>query len=437
MMRAMPGDAPMTETAAARPSRQLGFWMCLALVIGNMVGSGVFLLPSSFAHFGWTSVGGWLIAIVGVLSLSLVIGALSRRCPDAGGPAGMVETAFGPLAGFLLGWSYWVSAWTAVSTISVAAASYLLASLGVAGDHVALPAILLILLAAATNFLGARAAGRVQVVTTIVKIVPLAVVAWLVIHVIGSGIASPPPVRPGQFGMATLSQTATLALWALIGFESASAASDRVIDAARTVPRATLAGTLITGAFYLIICSGIVLLLPAGPLAGDPAPFSTFIARYWNADAARTISAFAAIAAIGALNGWTLVLAEFPAAMARRGMLPRWFAKTGRRGTAVNALSLSVGLAVLLVAANAGRGTVDLFTFMALVSTSATLWLYLALALSAMKLRAAIPAAVVGGLFAIWALWGSGIEALGWSLMLMLMGLPLYASVRRERGSRG
>ena len=109
----------MTDT---RDERQLGFWKCLALVVGNIVGAGVFLLPASIAPFGANNIWGWALAIGGSLCLAFVLAMLARRM--SGGPYAYVASAFGPEAGFLVMWSYWISVWTANATLSIAVVSY-------------------------------------------------------------------------------------------------------------------------------------------------------------------------------------------------------------------------------------------------------------------------------------------------------------------------
>jgi APA family basic amino acid/polyamine antiporter len=191
-------------------------------------------------------------------------------------------------------------------------------------------------------------------------------------------------------------------------------------------------GTAVTGLLYLVICSGIALLLPEAVAARSDAPFATFVARFWSPGPAYLIGLFAAISAIGALNGWTLLQGEVPLAMARAGQLPTWLAKTDRDGTPVRALILSSIIASLLLLTNSMRGMGDLFTTMALLSTSASLWLYLACAITALRFRLIIPVAAIGTLYSLWTLWGAGPWVSGLSLLLMLAGFPLYWWTRRR-----
>ena len=424
-------------TGSERPGRKLGLTMCIALVMGNMIGSGVFLLPASLAPFGWNGVAGWAITIAGALALAFVIARLTVAFPAASGPTGFVERAFGRVPSFMIGWAYWVSVWTANVTLAVAAVSFLSLFAPALGDHMAISTIALIWLVTAINWQGARAAGRFQIVTLAIKLIPLVTIVVLIPIAFGRGepVAITPFPAEG-LSLTAVSGSAILTLWALLGFESASVAADKVANPTVTIPRATIIGTLATGLLYLIVCSAIALMLPAAAVATSEAPFALFAETYWGHGPAMWIAAFAAVSALGALNGWTLIQAEQPARLAEQGLLPAWFAKTNRHGTPAAALLLSSAIATVCVILNNSKSTSEMFTFMAILSTSVTLWLYLACAASALRLRVAIPVALIGLAYAVWTLWGAGIGVSALSLILMVAGLPLYAWTRYSAPAR-
>jgi APA family basic amino acid/polyamine antiporter len=410
--------------------------MCLALVMGNMIGSGVFLLPASLAPFGWNAVAGWVVTIAGALVLAYLLVRLTRALPADPDAVGLVRTSFGPIPGFMIGWSYWVSVWTANVTLAVACVSNF--SVFAPGFSTvpfgpALAALALIWLLTFVSLGGARAAGGVQLVTLLLKLVPLLVVIVLVLLVLlreGSRNLAPFPAE--GLTLSAVGASATLTLWALLGFESASVVGDKVANPQKTVARATMIGTAATGLLYLIVCSGIALMLPVDLASNSDAPFATFVERYWAREPGLMMAAFAGIAALGGLNGWILLQGEVPLAMARSGTLPSWFGKTNPRNAPVRALILSSVLASILLLANASKSMGGLFTFMALLSTSASLWLYLAIALAAVKHRIAMPLALLGTAYALWAIWGAGIDVSMLSLALMASGLPLYLLARRS-----
>lgn len=420
-----------TTNPHERPTRKLGLSMAIALVMGNMIGSGVFLLPASLAPFGWNGVVGWAITIGGALALAFVLARLTIAHPDAGGPTGFVERAFGRIPSFMIGWAYWVSVWTANVTLAVAAVSFLSLFMPVLGQHMAISTIALIWIVTAINWQGARASGGFQVVTLAIKLIPLLTVIILIpIAFSRGGPVELTPFPADGLSLAAVSGSAILTLWALLGFESASVAAAKVERPAVNIPRATMIGTLATGILYLVVCSAIALMLPQGAVATSEAPFSLFVETYWGAGPATWIAAFAAISALGALNGWTLIQAEQPARLAEQGLLPGWLARQNRHGTPATALLLSSGIATACIILNNSKSTSEMFTFMAMLSTSVTLWLYLACAAAALRLRVAIPVALVGLAYALWTLWGAGISVSALSLILMVAGLPLYAWTR-------
>jgi len=447
----------MTETQEKVPIPQvtgpkaLGFWMCTALVVGNMIGSGVFMLPASLAPYGWNAVFGWLVTIAGGLALAFVFAGLSREFPKAGGPYAYTQEAFGPLVGFMVAWSYWISLWVGNAAIATGAVSYLSvifpAIAKVPGMH------LLVTLGAVwtmvgINIAGARLAGGVQVVTTVLKLLPLVAVAGLAFWIIGRGPSAPggvslTPFRPADIHPGAITAAATLTLWALLGLESATVPAGKVVDPTRTIPRATLAGTVFTGLIYLLVCSAVVLLTPVDALKTSNAPLSDFVGRWWGPAAGQLLALFAAISAFGALNGWVLLQGEMPYAMARGGVFPAFLAKESKRGTPARAHLMSAGFLTVLVAMNYAKSMAEVFTFIALLATTASLFTYLACALAALKLQAArritptlalTVIAVLAGLYAVFTLVGAGKEAVLWGMALLAVGAPFYW-LTRGRGS--
>ncbi|HEX8620423.1 MAG TPA: amino acid permease [Allosphingosinicella sp.] len=326
----------MAATPDTGPKRAFGFWICLALVVGNTIGSGIFLLSAALAPYGANAVAGWLVTIAGCLCLAHVFAALARALPEAGGPYDYIRPALGAPAAFFVMWSYWISSWVTNAAVSVGAVSYL-SSLAPgffapfsAGPLAAAGFVILFTLIATR---GAKASGEVQVATTILKLLPLIAVVALAAIVLGghgeaAGGLAPAPLLPSSVAAA-----ATLTLWAMLGFESATMPAGRVRDPQRTVPRATLVGTFLVGAVYLLVTGAVFLLLPAAEAARSPAPLADLIGRYWGPGPAQLVALFAAISALGALNGWVFVQAEVPLALARSGVFPAAFARLNRAGT--------------------------------------------------------------------------------------------------------
>lgn len=409
--------------------RPFGFWTATALVVGGMIGSGIFMMPAALAPFGWTATLAWTVSIAGVLAIAWTLSRLTQTMPGSTGAVAITGAVLGELPGVLIGWSYWVSVWAANAAIAIAAASYLsvlFPALNATPFTGAMTAVALVWLLTLLNLAGARRAGQFQVVTTLLKLAPLLAVLLVAAMLGAGGEAKLPAIPQGSLLFAGFATAVTLTLFPLVGFESAGIAAERVKDPARNVMRATMAGTLITGLLYILVCSAIVLLMPPGAVAASSAPFALFIGRYWGGAASGVIAAFAAVSAIGALNCWVLIQGEVPLGMARAGLLPRWFGRVSSRDVPVRVLLLSSSLASVLILTTSSPTLGGVFLLLGLLTTCSSLWLYLAVCASALVRGLTVPVAAVGLLFSLVAFWGAGWYATLLSALLALTALPLY-----------
>lgn len=414
--------------------------MATALVVGNMIGSGVFLLPASLAPYGAASLLGWGLTVTGALLLAGIYAHLGRHHPRTGGPYTYSRLAFGELAGFATAWLYWVSIWAGNAAIAVAFASYaggLAPALTATPARGAATALAAVWLCTAFNLAGLRSAGWVQLVTTVGKLVPLFVIALVGVWWLDAGDYGAFN-RSGEPMLNVATATAALTLWAMLGIECATVPADDVQDAERTVPRATLFGTALAAGITVLACTVVIGLLPGNAAGPTGAPFAEAATVLWGPAAGTVFGAAAVVACFGALNGWTLMQGQIPMAAARDGVLPGPLARCNQRGAPAVALVFSSGVTTVLVIANFQDTLVALFTWAILLSTAAVLVPYLLNALAFLYLtRGRSPwLALVGALacgFSVWALLGTGAESLLWGGVLLLAGLPVYG-VMRWRG---
>ena len=421
--------------------RPLGLWSATALVTGSMIGSGVFLLPSALAPYGAATLIGWAITLCGALLLALTFARLSARWPHSGGPYVYARLAFGDSAGFVIAWSYWISIWCANAAIAVAFAGSLGAVFPAATAtpaRAAACALAALWICAAINLAGIREAGRVQLLTTALKLLPLLLFGGVALWFVDTRAAV--PFNPSGESLPQVAHaTAALCLWALLGLEAATVPADAVRDAARTVPRATVLGTLIAGVATILACSAVIGVLPAAALQQSQAPMADAARALWGVEAGIALALVAAVSCFGALNGWVLLSAQLPLAAARDGLFPSLFARVDARGTPQAGVLLSSALASALVLANYSRSLVQVFTFAILLSTAATLLPYLA-GSAAWLLRGdrGRATAALALLFSAYALAGIGAQALLWGAALIVAGLPLHAWLRyRGLSTRG
>jgi basic amino acid/polyamine antiporter, APA family len=438
----------VTIQGRAASRRKLGLWMCTALVVGNMIGSGVFLLPASLGSYGAVSLVGWAFTSTGAILLAVMFAKLSRMVPRSGGPYAYTRAGVGEFAAFLVAWGYWISICAGNAAIAVGMVGYLgffwppLSVNPVPGAAAALGAIWLLTW---VNARGVREAGGVQLVTTLLKLLPLVAVGTVGLVWLHGANFTPFNVS-GRSTVSAVSATATLTLWAFLGLESATIPASEVAHADRTIPRATILGTLTAAVVYVLGTVAVMGVIPAATLARSTAPFADAAAAMWGPWAAKAVAAGAAISCFGALNGWILLQGQLPLAAATDGVLPSVFGRVSGRGTPVAGLVISSVLVTLIVATNFTRGLVDEFTFIILLATITTLvpYVFSSLALVLMSLkgqltepRTAVMRLVVLGILALgystWAIIGSGSDAILWGCALLLGGVPLYWWVGRRR----
>jgi len=427
----------------AAPARQLGFWMCLALVVGNMIGSGVFLLPASLAPYGLNSIVGWIFTASGGVLLAVVFAALSRVYPQAGGPYLYPRVAFGECCGFVMAWGYWMSVWVgnaAIAIGSVAALSELVPALRTTQGAPALTAVAMIWILTFVNYRGVKQVGVFQVVTTVLKLMPLLAVIILAIVLLGRADASSLiKVEAQPFTISAMTAAAILTLWPLLGLESATVPAENVIDPERNIPRSTLWGTIVTAIIYVIACSAVILLIPGSQLKDSNAPFADVMRLFWGDWAASAVALFVFISGFGALNGWILIQGEMPRVLAREKIFPELFAHESRYRTPDYSLFITSMLVTIVMLTNYSGSMVNVFTFIILISTSAYLVMYLFCSLAAFKLAwrgdmgvhgrklmGLLAVAMLAALYSAWTLWGAGAEAFWWGMGLFALGLPLY-----------
>ncbi len=423
----------------------IGFWTCTALVIGNTIGIGIFLMPAVLAPYGLNALIGWGVTALGCAVLAGVYARLARDFPNPDGPYGYIRSTQGETAAFLAAWCYWVSLWITNATLAVGVVGYLYAAapalIGVAPAPVM--ALALLWLFVAINLRGVRASGPVQIVTTLLKLVPMAVVIllglWLLVSEPGAYVRHLPstPISAAQIMAAS-----TVALFAMLGLESAAVPASRVRDPGRTIPRATLVGTLLTAAIYIAVSAIAMLVIPQAELAKSQAPFVDLLDRLVDGGFGRWLALFVVVSGLGCLNGWTLLVGELTRTMAGNGVLPPILGRDNSSGAPALALVVSGILASAMVLMNYSSSLVQGFAFMSKIVTAANLPLYLmsSVALAMLALRGRRPLSrdllalgLFGGAYSVFAFVGMGREPFLWGLVLAAAGLPIYLLMRVVR----
>jgi APA family basic amino acid/polyamine antiporter len=428
-----------------KSEKTLGLWMCTALVVGNMIGSGVFVLPAALAAYGPISIAGWIVTSLGAIVLALIFGRLARLVPKTGGPYAYTREGFGDFGGFLIAWGYWIALWAGNAGVAVAFAGYIgflippIAESKVASLATALVAIWLLTW---INVRGVKEAGMIQLVTTVLKVIPLALIGIIGLAWIDGANFTPANVS-GQSNAGAIAACAALTLWAFLGLESATVPAGNVDRPERTIPLATILGTSLAAAVYIVVTVASFGIMPAEQLQTSTAPLADVASSVWGVAGGIFIAIAACISTFGTLNGFTMLTGQVPLGAARDNLFPRAFAQVTDAGTPAFGLIVSNILASILIAMNFTKGLVDQFVFITLLATLTTLVPYLFCALAEIMIRITTGRKLAGGeavlvlglaalgfLYSTWTIYGAGQEVVFYGFLLMMIGVPIFVLLR-------
>jgi basic amino acid/polyamine antiporter, APA family len=450
----MSAASGVEQSSRPRLKRSLGIWMASALVIGNMVGSGVFGLPASLASTGPISLLSWGFTGIGALLLALVFANLGRAYPQTGGPYAYARRAFGDFAGFWTAWGYWIAAWAgnaAIAVIFVSYASVFWPRLGTSTPLAFGVGLAIIWALTLVNVAGVRESGLVQLVTTVLKFVPLLLIGVIGLFYMHS--ANFTPFDPHHVSLIghwhAVSFAATLTLWAFLGLESATIPAEELKDPERTLPRATMFGTLATTGMYVLATVAIMGVIPAATLSKSNAPFADAARHIFGSTLlgmapGKIVAAVAMISTFGALNGWILIQGRVPLAAAQDGLFPRQFAQvSGSRKTPVVGLVASSVLLSLLLGMNYQSSLTSTFTKIIILATITTLVPYAFAAAAQLVLMFREPAkfsgrrlvvdatvAILAFLYSFWMIYGAGQQYIAQGFLLLMAGIPVYVYLK-------
>ena len=414
--------------------RMLGPWMTLSLVIGSIIGTGIFLLPVSLAPLGASVPIGWLVSGVGVMAIAFCASRIVS--PEGGGLQAYIEKELGLTVGFLVTWMTWCATWIGTPAVGLAIATASARIFPALGGHDLLIAFGSMLVILALNLRGVRVVGEFTLVTVLIRLLPLLAVIAIAALLVVQG----QPVQAIDQPPATLGNVATaaaLCLFALTGFEFALSPVGKIRNPERNLVRGLLIGVVLVAIIYLATTVSLSLIVPNSEIATSHAPFANAIAAHWGEGAALAAAGAIAISAVGALIPATLAVGETLYSMALRGDVPRAFTSTNRYNAPYLALIVGVGLSSSLLLLNASKGTAGLFTFITLLASDAVLYLYAAATIAAaIKDRRATTtlAAIIGIAFVLFAFYGSGRTSFLMSFALVGTGVLVHL-IKRARGS--
>ncbi|MGO9196204.1 MAG: APC family permease [Acidimicrobiales bacterium] len=445
---------PEQQSPLQERARALGLPSATALVIGSIIGTGVFTMPAVMAGAGTSSLLTLGVISIGALLLATLFGQLTKRVPNTdGGLYAYAKHEFGDFAGYLTAWCYWITCWAGNAAIVSSWVFYVEAlfnitnpsawtNLGIALCGLWIPA--------AINLIGVRQMAWFQNVTVVLKFAPLALVGIVGWFFVRSAHFGPFNASGGSL-YSGIGIAAGVALFSFIGVEVASIAAGRVKEPRKNVGRASLLGTGLAALLYLIVTAAVMGLVAHHSLVGNGAPFvAAFQSMFGHASwVAKLIAGTAVVSGIGALNGWTLVTAEMPWAAAKDGLFLPQFAKVNKDGTPWFGIVVSTIVASALMAfAYSGKTGLTVFTYLVDLSVVTVAIPYFFSACAQLAYLVSRRRKVVGALlvrdvsiatasvlFSLWVTFAAGYQAVYQALLLLLIGLPLYGflKARRER----
>lgn len=442
---AVRGGLESAARSASALVRGLGPVATTALVVGNMIGSGIYVVPAGLAETaGPLGLVAWAVNCAGYLCLTAVFADLGGAYPVSGGLQAFARRAFGDFMALEVGYLYWICAVIGNAAFLTAFVTYLAVLWPGAAAPMTAFVVSQALLWTLTlfNAVGVKAGGIVQTVTVIFKLVPL-----LLLSVALLAFASLDNLRPfAPHGAASLLPAVSLVSWLFIGMESVTVPAEEVRGAGPTIRRAAYVGFGVTAGVYLLVLLALNLAAPASELAGSASPLATIARAKFGELGALVVTLGALVSVAGILNGWLLVTSRMAFATARDGLAPRRLARLHpRTGTPVWALGVSSAMTAALMLLYFSGSLLDLYNKIALLSTATALVAIGVACVAEVVLLRREPerftprqrrrGPVTAGLglgVVLLMIAGAGAEVQGWTLAAILVPMPYYFLVVRR-----
>ena len=420
----------------------IGFWRGWSIAVGCAIGSGIFMMPTLLAPYGLIGFGGWLIAGAGSILVALTMSRLVRRIPKTGGPYVYANEGLGHFAGFIIAWTYWIACITAIAGISIAFVSYLgffIPAISNSALLSLLASLVLVWLIVTLNIFSIESSAKFQVVSTLLKLLPLFFMMFL--GLVGFDSNNLPEMNPTNANpFILLATVTTLVMWSFVGIETATVPAENFINPEKTIPKVLIAAVLSVLTIYILVSIAIAAIVPAEELMNSSAPFALAATKILGFSGGVIIAFGALISTLGSLNANTLTAGNITFAAARDKLLPSQFLTLSDAGTPIFSFILAGSFVSFLLMLNYTKGLIDAFIFFAMLSTLSTLIAYLFCAMAELKFlknddsskqrNTAIFLTFGTFLYAFFAIWGAGMEIVFYSFMLILVGMPMYAWMR-------
>lgn len=429
--------------------KDIGLFIATALVTGNMMGSGIFMLPATLASKSGpgSTILAWLITGIGSIFLALSFANLGSRIPKAGGPYEYSKLAFGNFIGFINAWLYWNGSWIGNAAVVIAVASYSSALFPILSQsHLAafLYTSAILWIFTIINIIGVKRAGSTQTTITIFEICLF--LFFIVVSAVHFKPGNIMPLFPAGKGIGTLSAAATSTLWAFVGLESASITAEEIKNPERNVKLSTIFGILIAVIMYLAINFFAMGAMPQSELAKSASPIADILKQFLGRSITNIVIIGSVISVLGTTVGWLLSTARVAYAAGKDGLFPEIFAGIHPKYKTPH-ISLIVGsiLVNILLFMNYTKSLVSAFTFIILLATLSFLPVYAFTAAAEIMLlikreekinvfnfikNSFVP--LLGFVYAIWTIYGSGAETVMYGFIMLMCGIPFYIYMKHK-----
>ncbi|GAA0079079.1 amino acid permease [Clostridium sp. CTA-5] len=422
--------------------KEISLFMATMLVCGNMIGSGVFMLPATLAQVSGplATIIAWVITTIGSILIAISFANLGSKYPSTGGAYQYTKEAFGEFTGFLSAWLYWNGSWIGNAAIIVALSSYSKAFI----PQLQNPIVSIIYTSAILwiftilNIIGVKEAGKFQTFATIFKIVFFGV--FIIAAFLNFDKINLMPLIPEGKGLGTIPLAATSTLWAFVGLESSTVTAGEIKDPEKNVRKSTIYGMIIASVIYILISIGCMGAMSNSELAISTAPLTDILTNILGNSVGKFLTIAVVVCILGTTIGWLLSTARVSYAAGEDGVFPKFFGKLHPKyGTPVNSLIIGSVLVNILLIMNYQKSMVSAFTFITILATLSFLPVYLLTVSAEMMLmfkgktdfsfkmfikKSIIP--LLAFIYSIWTIYGSGAETVMWGFVLMLIGIPFY-----------
>ncbi len=423
----------------SEPGRKMSLTQATMLVAGNMIGTGLFLLPVNLAQVGGIAVFGWVIATVGVAALGLVFAKLGELNPQQGGPYAYARDFLGPYAGFQTNYVYWFGNWIGNIAIAVAAVGYLAELIpGISGPPASVFATAVVIwLLTFANILGPRVVGALETWTMALALIPIMAIALLGWFWFDSETFLTGWNVTGESNMHAISRAASMALWAYMGIESAAVSAGVIENPKRNIPLATLIGLSLAAVVYMLSSTVIMGILPNAELQTSHAPFAEAARLALGTPGVIIISVCAVLKSLGSLGGWMLLVGQSSKAAADDGMFPRVFARLNGNGVPGRGLIIVAALMTVVLFATMSPTLAGQFNNLVNLAVILIIVPYIYSAVAVVKVihDHGLPAkvfytykwiAIAAVVYCLWVILGGDPPTVVSAMVALLISVPLY-----------